>query len=140
RTQATGQAPTVAELCAATECSEEQVLEAIEVGRARRLPSLNAALRGSDGDEAATVGELVPSARADRDCQERDARLVRRPLLTALPPRDELIVRLRFEKDMTQAEIGKVIGVSQMQVSRLLRRALKRLHEHAGSLEPAIAR
>jgi RNA polymerase sigma-B factor len=136
RTQAEGHAPTVATLCEATGASEEQVLEALEVGRARRLPSLDAkARRGVDDDATATVGELIASPRADRDCEERDARLLIQPLLKSLAPRDELIVRLRYERDMTQAEIGELIGVSQMQVSRLLRRALSTMHDR-GAVEP----
>jgi RNA polymerase sigma-B factor len=50
-----------------------------------------------------------------------------RGTLAALPARERLILRLRFERDMTQAEIAEVVGVSQMHVSRLLRRSLDRL-------------
>jgi RNA polymerase sigma-B factor len=130
RTQAEGRAPTVAELCAAIGADEEQILEALEVGRARRLASLDATVRrGAEEAESVTVGDQIPSPQADRDREERDARLFVAPLLASLAPRDELIVRLRYERDMTQAEIGELIGVSQMQVSRLLRRALARLHD-----------
>ena len=138
QTQATGHAPTVAELCAATGADEEHVLEALEVGRSRRLASLDAtARRGVEDAEGAAVVDLVASPQAERDCEERDARLLVGPLLASLEPRDELIVRLRYERDMTQAEIGELIGVSQMQVSRLLRRALNRLHDR-GTDEPAM--
>ncbi len=137
QTQANGRAPTVAELCAATGSDQEHVLEALEVGRARRLASLDAtARRGADDADSATVGDLIASTQADRDREERDARLLVGPLLASLSPRDELIVRLRYERDMTQAEIGELIGVSQMQVSRLLRSALARLHDR-GTDEPA---
>jgi RNA polymerase sigma-B factor len=50
-----------------------------------------------------------------------------------LRDRDRLVLRLRFEEDLTQAEIGEHLGVSQMQVSRLLRRALERVREAAAS-------
>jgi RNA polymerase sigma-B factor len=50
-----------------------------------------------------------------------------RGTLDALPERERLILRLRFEADLTQAEIAERIGVSQMHVSRLLRRSLERL-------------
>jgi RNA polymerase sigma-B factor len=47
--------------------------------------------------------------------------------LAALPPRERLVLRLRFERDLTQAEIAAAVGISQMHVSRLLRRSLNRL-------------
>jgi RNA polymerase sigma-B factor len=59
-------------------------------------------------------------------------------LLRAVPRRDREILRLRYEEDLTQREIGRRIGVSQMQVSRIIRQALKRLYD-AGSVEPALA-
>jgi RNA polymerase sigma-B factor len=139
RTQADGHAPTVAALCEATGASEEAVLEALEVGRARRLPSLDAkARRGADDEATTSVGDLIPSPRADRDGEERDARLFMQPLLKSLAPRDELIVRLRYERDMTQAEIGELIGVSQMQVSRLLRRALVTMSDRGADAPAAV--
>ena len=49
------------------------------------------------------------------------------PTIRALPPRDRLVLKLRFEEDLTQLEIAERIGVSQMHVSRLIRRALARL-------------
>jgi RNA polymerase sigma-B factor len=57
-------------------------------------------------------------------------------LMDLLPPREREILRLRFEEDMTQAEIGAVIGVSQMQVSRIIHSTLERLRVCA---EPAFA-
>ena len=57
------------------------------------------------------------------------------PTLQALPPRDRIVLHLRFVEDLTQAEIAERVGVSQMHVSRLIRRALERLRtvaEHAG--------
>jgi RNA polymerase sigma-B factor len=47
--------------------------------------------------------------------------------MRSLTPREREVVRLRFEEDLTQADIGERIGVSQMQVSRVLRQALSRL-------------
>ncbi len=54
-----------------------------------------------------------------------------------LEPREALILRLRYERDLTQLEIGEAIGVSQMQVSRLLRQSLERLHTVAAAGEAA---
>ena len=57
------------------------------------------------------------------------------PTLQALPPRDRIVLHLRFVEDLTQAEIAERVGVSQMHVSRLIRRALERLRtvaDHSG--------
>ena len=57
------------------------------------------------------------------------------PTLAALPARDRIVLHLRFVEDLTQAEIAERVGVSQMHVSRLIRRALERLRtvaEHSG--------
>ena len=63
------------------------------------------------------------------------ARAFEAPTLQALPARDRIVLHLRFVEDLTQAEIAERVGVSQMHVSRLIRRALERLRtvaEHAG--------
>ena len=59
------------------------------------------------------------------------------PLLARISPRERLVLRLRFVEDLTQAEIGERIGVSQMQVSRLIRQALARMRDGAGAGSPA---
>jgi RNA polymerase sigma-B factor len=56
-----------------------------------------------------------------------------RSLRDVLDDRDRLVLHLRFVEDLTQTEIAKRIGVSQMQVSRLIRRALHRLSERASA-------
>ena len=55
------------------------------------------------------------------------------PALGALPVRERLILRMRFDRDMTQGEIAQALGMSQMHVSRLLRRSLGRLREVASA-------
>ena len=70
----------------------------------------------SEFDELVQTLELL-----DADVEALEAHL------EALPARERLILRLRFEEDLTQAEIAEQVGVSQMHVSRLLRRSLDRL-------------
>ena len=53
--------------------------------------------------------------------------------MAALPARDRLILRLRFENDLTQSEIAERLGISQMHVSRIIRQAVNRLQEAAGA-------
>ena len=69
-----------------------------------------------------------PRRRAGHALAEDRATIDR--LMRSITPREREVLRLRFEEDLTQAEIGELIGVSQMQVSRLLRKAIHRLRRH----------
>jgi RNA polymerase sigma-B factor len=116
--------PTVGELATALGLDEEQVLEALEASGAYRTLSLS--LPRSNDDEAGdTLGDTVSTFEDGFDLAEDRAMLDR--LLQTLSPRARKVVRLRFEEDLTQAEIGELVGVSQMQVSRILREALRHL-------------
>jgi RNA polymerase sigma-B factor len=126
QTRALGRPPTVAELCEALEAGEEQVLEAIQARHARSAGSLDAPGRGGDEDADALVDRLG-SERAASDYRAADDRLTLLPLLEAISPRDREVLRLRFEEDLTQQEIGERVGVSQMQVSRIIRASVTRL-------------
>jgi RNA polymerase sigma-B factor len=81
---------------------------------------------GGGGDEsAATVGELIGSRDAELSRAER--RVTLDEALAHLDPRDRTVVYLRFWEDLTQREIAARVGVSQMQVSRILRRSMDAL-------------
>jgi RNA polymerase sigma-B factor len=85
---------------------------------------------GTDGDEQARDRRL--GVEDDRfDLVEYAAILA--PALGAMPARERLILRMRFDDDMTQGEIAQALGMSQMHVSRLLRRSLGRLREVASA-------
>jgi RNA polymerase sigma-B factor len=107
---------------------EEDVVEALQAGHAQFASSLDAPARGDD-DAPATVGELIGVDEAGFGGAEQRADL--RALAQILAPRERMVLRLRFERDMTQQEIGDIVGISQMQVSRILRASLTRLREHA---------
>ena len=105
--------------------SVEDVLEAMEATAVYEAASLDAP-RPSSGEEGAwTYADRL--AEEDRGFELVEIGETLRGSLAALPERERLILRLRFEGDMTQAEIAERIGVSQMHVSRLLRRSLDRL-------------
>jgi RNA polymerase sigma-B factor len=123
---ALGREPTAVELAHAVGCSVEEVLEAREAARARGGTSLDAPLGDEEG---ATVGDLFGGE--DVGFERIDAALLADALIATLPDRDQVIVRLRFQQELTQHEIGRRIGCSQMQVSRLLRAALTRLRAEA---------
>ena len=125
-----GRSPTAGELAARARCDVEEVLEALEATQARRGDSLDRQIAPSTADdEGATLGELLGGEDPGYDRADDGATLER--LLDRLPPRQRLAIMLRFRKDLTQAEIGERLGCSQMQVSRLLRRALVELQAAA---------
>ena len=121
-------APTPAQLSAATGLPVETVLEALEVAGAHRVLSLDAPAGGAD-EETSALGDLL--GREDAGLDRAEERVLLRRLATVLGEREREILRLRFAEDLTQSEIGARIGVSQMQVSRIIRAALARLHAAA---------
>ncbi len=101
-----------------------------EVASAYDATSLDEA----SGEDGATRGDARNAALGFED--ERfdlvEYGVILAPALGALPVRERLISRMRFDRDMTQGEIAEALGMSQMHVSRLLRRSLGRLREPAG--------
>jgi RNA polymerase sigma-B factor len=120
--------PSVGEVARAVETSEEQVLEALEAMGAYRASSLDVP-RSSREEESESVAETIGSPDPGYDRAEERATL--EPLMAGITERERTVLRLRFLDDLTQAEIGERIGVSQMQVSRLIRQALSRLRVSA---------
>jgi RNA polymerase sigma-B factor len=125
-----GRSPTVRQIGQALELTDEEVLEAIEAGRAGQASSLSAP-RGSDDDGEHT---LEASIGVDEDgFATAEQRAVYEQLARCLTDRERQVIELRFMEDLTQEAIGKRIGVSQMQVSRVLRQALAKLSAEACS-------
>lgn len=115
-----GRSPTVAELADAVGAPFASVLESIQSAGARRSRSLDEPV-GEDGTIADQLGGDDPElARAEM-------RVLVRGAMRALPGRHRQILRMRFENDLTQAEIASRVGLSQMQVSRIIRDAITRL-------------
>jgi RNA polymerase sigma-B factor len=116
--------PTIAEIAKAAQSTEEAVLEAREAAGAYRATSLHSP-RGGEDDAGATLGDQLGLDEDGFGLAEHRATLDR--LLGSVTPREREVLRLRFQEDLTQAEIGEQIGVSQMQVSRIIRQSLTRL-------------
>jgi len=114
--------PTAAELARALGCDEDRVLEAMAAAAAYRTLSLDQALRDGSGPLEAIGGDDDNFARAE-------ARVLLAEGLHELPDREREIVRLRFYEGLTQREIADRVGLSQMHVSRLIRRSVQRLHD-----------
>jgi RNA polymerase sigma-B factor len=116
-TSALGRQPTIAELAERLNTSDEQILQALELDAAHHLVPLE----GEDTDD--TPGRI------DDGYARAEDRAVLLPLLGTLSARDAEIVLLRFRNDLTQDDIARRVGVSQMQVSRVLSRSLAQLRE-----------
>jgi RNA polymerase sigma-B factor len=121
-TERNGRPPTVAEIAEHLEIETEDVLEAMGAAEARRTLSLDAPRRGEDGESAAAI-ESVGSEDSGYDRVEAELASA----TADLSERERLILEMRFRQGMTQSEIGERLGVSQMQISRLMRRALRTL-------------
>ena len=119
-----GHSPSIAEIAHELQTTPEQVLEAMEAGSAYAPVSLSA---GPSGD-----GELDPMETIGADDEEyerTDDRTSLEPALERLPDREREILRMRFEDGLTQTQIADQIGISQMHVSRLIRRSLDRMRD-----------
>ena len=121
-----GRAPKVAELAEELGLSSESVLEAMEAGAAYRATSLDARRPGDE--EGLTLGDRLPSEEAAS--RPAEVRVLVGQLLDTLPQREAEILRLRFYDELTQTEIAERVGISQMHVSRLIRRCLLDLRAH----------
>ncbi len=123
-------APTVAELCERSELTEEEVLDALHAARAANASSLDAPVSKQD-EGPVSLGDRLGSD--DDGYGLAEQRVLLDGLLRGVSPRDREILHMRYFEDMTQAEIGEVFGVSQMQVSRLVRNSIERMQIVAGA-------
>jgi RNA polymerase sigma-B factor len=123
--QREGRAPTVSELAAHLQMTEEEVLEGLESANAYSTVSLDAPDSG-DEDAPAVADSLGMIDEALEGVEYRESL---KPLLERLPPREKKILLLRFFGNMTQSQIAAELGISQMHVSRLLARTLAQLRE-----------
>ena len=119
-----GRNPTARELAAHVGCTLEELLDASEAAYARSSDSFDRPTTTQEGD-AATLGERLGDEDPGFEAAETSATLDR--LLNTLSERDQLVLRLRFREDLTQTEIARRIGCSQMHVSRIQRAALAQL-------------
>jgi RNA polymerase sigma-B factor len=125
-----GRSPSVREIADEARIDAERVLDALAAQSAYRPASLARPAEG-DGPE----GERA-LATSEAGYDEVDARMALARGLSRLPPRERVILHLRFEEGLYQSEIASRVGLSQMHVSRLIARALERLRADADDLAP----
>jgi RNA polymerase sigma-B factor len=122
-----GRSPTIPELAKASGAEEELVLEALESGRAYSSVSLSTGLGSGDDDDELDPLETLGTEEPGYQISEEWA--VLEPGLRVLDERERMILHLRFFDGLTQSQIAQQVGISQMHVSRLIRRALEKIRE-----------
>jgi len=120
-----GRSPTIPELAEAAGVTEEEVVEALEAGRAYSARSLTSSPDSSDEGSDVELIDLLEDEETGYEAAENRDLLASG--LKALDERERRIVQLRFVDGLTQSQIAAEIGVSQMHISRLIRRALEKL-------------
>jgi RNA polymerase sigma-B factor len=121
-----GRSPTIPELAKAAGVEEEQVLEALESGRAYSSVSLST---GGGSDEDGELDPLESLGTIEHEYEVSEDRAVLAPGFKVLDQRERKILHLRFFSGLTQSQIAAEIGISQMHVSRLIRRSLEKIRE-----------
>ncbi|MHB2018725.1 MAG: SigB/SigF/SigG family RNA polymerase sigma factor [Candidatus Xenobia bacterium] len=128
-----GRVPTVAQIAERLKVTEEEVLEAQELGQVYNLLSLNSS---ADSEEEKKVSNLLDYLGVpDLQLENVENQITLERALQALSRREQLVIYLRFYQNLSQSEIAKILQISQMHVSRLQSKALDRMKEYLA--EPA---
>jgi len=127
-----GRSPTIPELAKAAGVEEEEVLEALESGRAYSSLSLSSGGTQEDGEE---LDPLESIGSEEHQYEVSEDRAVLAPGFRVLDARERAILHLRFFEGLTQSQIAQQVGISQMHVSRLIRRALEKIREEIAAEE-----
>jgi RNA polymerase sigma-B factor len=125
--QQLGRAPTAGELSQILEVPHEEIVECLVAGDAYRLDSLDAPLGADSSGTPRSVADTIGAI--DPQIEHITNREALRVLIEALPSREREVLRMRFFESMTQSQIAERIGVSQMQVSRILANTLSCLRD-----------
>ncbi len=124
--------PTIAELAKAAGVQEEEVLEALETGQAYATLSLSAPAAGHDAED---LDPLESLGDVEHEYEVSEDRAVLAPGWRVLDQRERKILHLRFFEGLTQSQIAQQVGISQMHVSRLIRRSLEKIREEISTEE-----
>ena len=127
----TGRSPTIQELAETLNSDVESIAEALTLGRAYNTASLDAPVSQEDRE-----GDTIMDLQADENSpiEGIEDRILLQKAIENLKGQQQKILKLRFNEGKTQTEIASAIGVSQMHVSRLLRRAIEDLRRQLGEM------
>jgi RNA polymerase sigma-B factor len=126
-------APTIEEIAESANATPEEVLEALESSQAYNSVSLQASPNSDPGDDEASLADYLGGDEDAYDTMEDRTMLA--PGFAKLDSRERYILHLRFFEGLTQSQIASRVGISQMHVSRLIRRSLEKLREEIGELD-----
>ena len=126
--------PTIPELAKAAGVEEEEVFEALETGQAYATLSLSAPSGGGDESD---LDPLESLGTEEHEYEISENRAVLAPGLRVLDERERRILHLRFFEGLTQSQIAQQVGISQMHVSRLIRRSLEKIRAQIATDEDA---
>jgi RNA polymerase sigma-B factor len=130
-----GRSPTIPELSKASGSTEEEVLEALESGRAYSSLSLST---GGGGDGEDDLDPLESIGTEEHQYEVSEDRAVLAPGFRVLDERERKILQLRFFDGLTQSQIAQQVGISQMHVSRLIRRSLEKIRDEIAADEESV--
>jgi RNA polymerase sigma-B factor len=130
-----GRSPTIPELAKAAGVTDEEVLEALESGRAYSSLSLSAGSGGQDDD--GEIDPLESLGTEEHQYEVSEDRAVLAPGFRVLDERERKILHLRFFEGLTQSQIAQQVGISQMHVSRLIRRSLEKIRNEIAAEQSA---
>ncbi|RLQ93165.1 RNA polymerase sigma factor SigB [Falsibacillus albus] len=119
--------PRVIEIADRLEISEEEVLEAMEMGKSYQALSVDHSIEADSEGSTVTLLDIVGNV--DEGYERTNQRLVLEKVLHVLSERERSIIQYTFLENMSQKEAGDMLGISQMHVSRLQRRAIKKLKD-----------
>ena len=123
--QSLGREPTIDEIAEAVEMTREDVVMTLEANR--EVDSINKVIYENDGKEV-YLGDQV----ADKgDSDKIENSMVLRKLLTELSEKEKMIISMRYFNEKTQTEVAKIMGISQVQVSRLEKKILQKMRDAA---------
>lgn len=116
---------TVMELAEAMDMKVEELVPALEAGR--EVESLSSVVYAKDGEKGLSLEECIADERKEESMVER---ILLQEALTKLPPRERRVILLRYFEDKTQMDIAKIMGISQVQVSRIEKKVLQSLRKN----------
>ncbi|MBD7907353.1 RNA polymerase sigma factor SigB [Sporosarcina gallistercoris] len=119
--------PLVSEIAEYLEVDEESVLEAMEMGRSYQALSMDHTLEADSEGGTVTLFDIIGSQ--DDGYEKTDQRLLVANALNVLSDREKQIIQYTYIEQLSQKETGELLGISQMHVSRLQRKAIKKLQE-----------
>jgi len=119
--------PTIKEIAAHLNVSEEEVIETMEMSRSYKALSVDYKHEVDSDGGAVSILEMIGSN--EDDYRQMDIQMLLESVFPALPEREQQILQYIFFDHLSQQEVGELMGISQMHVSRLQRRSLRKLRE-----------